>query len=64
MEMMELYEWRPKAHIMDTQYGTINYLDWVNKEKQRIEKDPDRVANVLTSSGRCTLEVNRVAESD
>ena len=64
MEMMELYEWRPKTHIMDTQYGMINYLDWVNKEKQRIEKDPGRVANIKTFGEICTLEVNRVASSD
>jgi len=38
MEMIQLYLFHKPDRIIDTQYGSIPYLDWLRKEKERIEK--------------------------
>lgn len=51
MSSMELYRYNDPTAIIDTQYGTIPYLKWLEKEKERIEKDPTRTAEIVTAKG-------------
>ena len=46
--MIELYGYQFNDQMIRTQYGEISHLEWLQKEKVRIEKDPYRKANIIT----------------
>ena len=58
--MIKLYGNAPNSNIINTQYGDISYLDWLSKEKNRIEKDPKREAQIRNIGNSCSLYVNEV----
>ena len=59
--MMQLYVFSNPDEIIDTQYGHIDYLEWLQKERDRITADPDRQAEITWKARKCALIVNRVA---
>ena len=59
--LIQLYNWSPGHEVIQSQYGTMPYLEWLRREKARIERAPGRVAKIITSGGRCALFVNDVA---
>ena len=46
MEMIELYKWSPKTEKVKTVKGEINYIDWLIKEKKRINLDSKRTTEI------------------
>lgn len=48
-KMMELYIQSPKTEEIRTVKGTINYSDWLEQEKDRINSDPTRIVEVRES---------------
>jgi hypothetical protein len=50
MGSLQLYRYNDPTAIIDTQYGTITYLRWLEKEKERIEKDSTRTAEIVTAT--------------
>ena len=63
MNLIEHYEWGYKFAPIESQYGTLDYLAWLEKEKARIEKTPGRVAEVRVAGNRAALFVNDVRNS-
>ena len=63
MNLIEHYKWGYKFAPIDSQYGTLHYLAWLEKEKARIEKAADRVAEVRERGNRAALYVNDVRDS-
>jgi hypothetical protein len=49
--MLILYRYNDPSVMIDTQYGVVTYLKWLEKEKERIEKDPTRTAEIVTAKG-------------
>lgn len=60
MKMVELYKQRPKTEKIKTVKGEINYLDWLKQERDRINLDPTRTAEVRgsESGNRASLWVD------
>ena len=59
--MVTLYVQRNPDERIDTQYGNLTYLDWLKNEKERIEKDPTRTAEISTEGWFTVgLRVNEV----
>jgi hypothetical protein len=61
--LIEHYKWGNKFEPIDSQYGTIHYLPWLEKEKARIEQTSGRVAEVRQVGTRAALFVNDVRDS-
>ena len=59
--LIQLYNWSPKHEMLTSQYGTIHCLEWMRREKARIERTPGRVAEIMESGSRCALFVNDVS---
>jgi len=55
---MKLYEYQDPNTLIDSQYGSITYLNWLRKEKTRIEYDSSRRAEVVEYKGNFCLMVN------
>lgn len=49
MEMIELYLMGSKEARIKTTKGTLNYFDWLKQERDRINSDPDRLAEIRES---------------
>jgi len=60
--MMQLYNWDKPTTIIDTQWGKLAVIEWLEKEEERILKDPTRQAEIRTEHGRVALFVDQVAE--
>lgn len=60
LPMVQLYDSAPKDMEIDTQYGYITYLRWLELEKARIERTPGRVAEIMHLKNAASLFVNRV----
>lgn len=58
--MVVLYDYVMNGHVINTQYGVITYLDWLMKEKERIEKNPERQAKIVGKAFSSCLMVNEV----
>ena len=58
--MIELYKPNLDDKIINAQYGDIPYLEWLMKEKERIEKDPKRKAEIFFKKNKSSLFVNEV----
>ena len=57
----QLYLFNEPDVMIDTQYGNIPYLHWLEKEKKRIEKDPTRIAEIVTAkNGEVALFANLI----
>ena len=63
MNLIEHYEWGCKFELIDSQYGMLEYLSWLEKEKARIEKAAGRIAEVRESGNQAALYVNDVRDS-
>lgn len=65
--MIQLYPpddaWMKCDRKIKTQYGEISYLEWLQREKLRIEANDGRIANIRVSHGKCALYVNQIAEN-
>jgi hypothetical protein len=62
VRLMQLYEYGLADEVLDTQYGHISRKAWLQKEKQRIERDKSRVAEIVYLSNAVGLFVNKVAD--
>ncbi len=47
-----LYGYQGNETMIDTQYGKILHINWLGKEKERIEKNPIRIAEIVTKINR------------
>ena len=68
-KMIQLYPasennegWMPCDKKIKTQYGRIEYLEWLQRERERIEGHDGRVAVIRMSHNKCALYVNQVAD--
>lgn len=60
IKMTQLTIFDDRTKIIDTQYGSIRFAEWLGKEKIRIEKDPGRHARLVVRSKRIALFVNPI----
>ena len=61
-QMQQLYVWsNPKDHIR-CQYGDVTIAEWLEKEKERINADPARTAEIRKQGKKIGLFVDRVCE--
>ncbi len=60
MEKILLYDFNYSINPIDTQYGNITHLEWLQKEKERIERDKSRRAEIIHRGATCCLKVNAV----
>lgn len=51
MKMIELFVWTPETYKIETIKGKIPYLDWLKQERNRINSDPTRMAEIRTRAG-------------
>ena len=58
--MIELYKWGNPKEWIETQYGKIQYIQLLEKEADRIMKNPGRRAEVRTKNRQCALFVDKV----
>jgi hypothetical protein len=64
--LVQLFNYgHPEEEIKTIQYGTIKYQDYLEKEKERIASNPERVVEIRTAkmgryAGMVSLYVNRV----
>ena len=57
--------YRTKKELIDTQYGIIPYLEWLEKEADRINASGDRITEIRENSAESVaLFVDDVAERD
>ena len=63
--MIQLYRPSPPGEIIDSQYGMIPVLEWLHREKERIEKADGRVAEIVhfPHANKCWLLVNNIIKS-
>ena len=58
--MIRLYGPSLANGYIETQYGLITFCDWMNKEKERIEKNRERKAEIIIKGFTVSLWVNEV----
>ncbi len=58
MEKVLLYDFGISVNQIKTQYGNITYLEWLQREKERIEVDKDRRTEIIYKGETCCLKVN------
>jgi hypothetical protein len=63
-KMVQHLVYEGKGYMMRTQYGLITYLQWCEKERDRILKNPDRKAEIRMTPTRCALYVDDLFEMD
>ena len=61
--MIQLYEYSKRNERFKTQYGNITYLDWLHREKERIERSPGRKAEIREYKKRVGLFVDNVSDA-
>jgi len=61
--LIEHYRPSLKSETIDCQYGTIPVLEWLQKEKTRIERTPGRFAQIKETVSRASLWVNDIRDS-
>ncbi len=47
--MIQLTYFKSPSELIDTQYGVVPVLKWLESEKVRIEQDPERRAEIRKS---------------
>lgn len=62
MGLVEITAATTPGHIMDTQYGTITYGEWCEKEKTRHEAKGRTVEIRKSSKGLMSLWANKIVE--
>lgn len=60
VDMVEIYRAAPDGEIIDTQYGKIPYKKFLELEKARIEKHPNREVRVVSAFGKSFLIANKI----
>ncbi len=45
-DMIQLTLWRGKQMTVETLHGPVGYEDWLGMERERINTNPDRIAEV------------------
>jgi hypothetical protein len=62
MKMIQLYKESSITGMVKTTNGEMNYLEWLERERDRINSDPSRYAVIKTSKTgrRASLWVNNV----
>jgi len=60
MKMIQLTIIDDPNKIIDTQYGSIHFSEWLGQEKTRIEVDPERRAQIRISRKGIALFANQV----
>lgn len=58
--LVQLYEWSSPTEMLNTQYGWGTVREWLAHEKNRIERDPSRFAEVVKHNCFLSLFVNPV----
>ena len=61
--MIQLYRPSPPGEIIDSQYGMIPVLEWLHREKERIEKAAGRKAEIVFLDNKYSLSVNNIIKS-
>ena len=59
--MTMLFTWDKPSMRIDSVYGDIPYIDFLEKEENRINKVKGRCAEIRQKRGFCSLWVNRIA---
>ena len=59
--MIQLYEYSRGNERFRTQYGNIAYLDWLHREKERIELASGRKAEIREYRKKVGLFVDNVS---
>ena len=62
-KMVEIFEPTRIDEMIDSQYGNIEWLTYLKKEKQRIERNPKRTAVIVLDKGFATLKVDDVGRA-
>ena len=58
--MIQLYHYGFPTDNISTQYGKIAYFEWLQRERDRIEKDKSRKAEIVYWGNKVALFVNEV----
>lgn len=59
--LVQLFKYSHKNSKIKSQYGVVSIAEWLQKEKERIENDSSRIAEITKSrNGMMTLFVNPV----
>lgn len=61
MKMIQLTHWLDPDKEFDSQYGRIKSFEWLLREKNRIDGDISRFAEIRIKNGKSALFVNKVA---
>ena len=62
LELMQHYKWENPWFQIETVRGTIKYSVWLERERDRISRDPDRIVEIRTNKkGEVALFVNQIA---
>lgn len=59
-KMMELYPPKPVGEQVETTEGMMDYKSFLEKEKSRIESNPNRVACIHERLGYISMMVNKI----
>ena len=57
---IQLFKFGPPGEILETHYGKITYLEWLELESSRIESAPGRVSRINWSGLRVGLAVDNI----
>jgi hypothetical protein len=64
MKMLELFGPRPDNESIETINGCFSWRDYLDMEKKRISKNPNRIVKVVNRLGFSWLLVNDVTTSN
>jgi len=63
MVLTELLMYNDPDILIETQYGNLPYIRWLEKEKERIDADPTRVTEIIfAKDGEVALFANEIKE--
>jgi len=54
-DLVQIKIWTPMGDWIDTQWGFITTREWINHERDRINSDPTRKAEVRTRLDKIAL---------
>ena len=59
LKLVPLTKWLKREEEVETRRGWMNAINWLRREKKRIEKDHNRVARIVKNKdGKIALFVN------
>lgn len=60
MKLTQYTLFRDEESFIDSQWGTLTYIQWLEKEKERIERNRDRTAEIRREGINVALFVDDV----